>query len=41
MCFKGLPNFRETKIRLLRADTVAEVKEVLNLIGETYKDMGA
>lgn len=41
VCFKGLPNFRETKIRLLRADTVAEVKEVLNLIGGTYKDMGA
>ncbi|MBQ0075052.1 MAG: tRNA-dihydrouridine synthase family protein [Prevotella sp.] len=32
--FKGIPNFRETRIKLLRADTVKEVKEVMEAIRE-------
>lgn len=27
--FKGIPNFRDTRIRMLRADTLAELEEVL------------
>ena len=27
--FKGIPNFRETRIKMLRADTLAELEEVL------------
>lgn len=36
VCFKGLPNFRELKIKLLRAETVADVKECLATIAENY-----
>lgn len=32
--FKGIPNFRETRIKLLRAATVKEVKEVMEEIRE-------
>jgi nifR3 family TIM-barrel protein len=34
--FPGLPNFRELKIRLLRAETSAEVTEILDEILEKY-----
>ncbi len=34
--FPGLPNFRDMKIRLLRAETSDEINEILNLIVSTY-----
>lgn len=34
--FPGLPNFRELKIMLLRAETGAEINEILNKIVEVY-----
>lgn len=34
--FPGLPNFRELKIKLLRAETAVEVNEILNAIVEIY-----
>ena len=34
--FPGLPNFRELKIKLLRAETGNEVNEILNTIVEIY-----
>jgi len=34
--FPGLPNFRELKIKLLRAETGSEVNEILNTIVEIY-----
>jgi len=37
--FPGLPNFRELKVRLLRAETNVEVIEILDEIVEKYGDM--
>jgi len=34
--FPGLPNFRELKIKLLRAETAVEVNEILSTIVEIY-----
>ncbi len=34
--FKGIPNFRETRIRLLRADTEKELFDILNEIQERF-----
>lgn len=34
--FKGIPNFRETRIRMLRADTLKELDSVLDEIAERY-----
>ncbi len=34
--FKGIPNFRETRIRLLRAETHSELLELLDLIMEKF-----
>ena len=34
--FKGIPNFRETRIRLLRAETHAELLEILQEIQERF-----
>ncbi|MDE6682600.1 MAG: tRNA dihydrouridine synthase DusB [Muribaculaceae bacterium] len=34
--FKGIPNFRETRIRLLRAETHSELLELLDLIMENF-----
>ena len=34
--FPGLPNFRELKIKLLRAETADEINEILNTIVEMY-----
>ena len=34
--FPGLPNFRELKIELLRAETNEKVNEILNKIVDTY-----
>lgn len=34
--FKGIPNFRETRIRMLRADTLKELYSVLDEIAERY-----
>jgi nifR3 family TIM-barrel protein len=34
--FPGLPNFRELKIKLLRAETAGEINEILNNIVEIY-----
>lgn len=34
--FKGLPNFRETRIAMLRADTVDELFDIFNRIKEEY-----
>jgi tRNA-dihydrouridine synthase len=36
--FPGLPNFRELKIKLLRAETAVEVNEILNSIVTIYGD---
>ena len=33
---KGLPNFRQTRIRMLRADTLAELMDILAETEETY-----
>ncbi len=35
--FKGLPDFRQMKIRLLRADTAEEVASCLDEIAQTYR----
>jgi len=37
--FPGLPNFRELKIKLLRAETNADVIEILDEIVEKYGDV--
>lgn len=34
--FKSIPNFRETRIKMLKADTLAELNELLNHIEHTY-----
>lgn len=34
--FKGIPNFRDTRIRMLRADTLKELDSVLDEIAERY-----
>jgi nifR3 family TIM-barrel protein len=34
--FKGLPNFRNLKIEMLRADSAEQLNEILNRISETY-----
>ncbi|MDE5791637.1 MAG: tRNA dihydrouridine synthase DusB [Muribaculaceae bacterium] len=34
--FKGIPNFRETRIRLLRAETHSELLELLDIIMEKF-----
>lgn len=34
--FKGIPNFRETRIKLLRAETEAELFSLLDYIAETF-----
>ncbi|MCM1319877.1 MAG: tRNA dihydrouridine synthase DusB [Muribaculaceae bacterium] len=34
--FKGIPNFRETRIRMLRADTLAELENILDEISEKF-----
>ena len=34
--FKGIPNFRETRIKLLRADTERELFDILNYIDEEF-----
>ncbi len=34
--FPGLPNFRDLKIKLLRAETAGEINEILNTIVEVY-----
>ena len=33
LSFKGIPNFKETRIRLLKAETAAEIKEILGRLG--------
>ena len=30
--FKGIPNFRETRIRMLRAETVAELFDIMDSV---------
>ena len=34
--FKGIPNFRETRIAMLQARTFAELNDILNYIEATY-----
>lgn len=34
--FKGIPNFRDTRIAMLQAKTYAELREILNHIEQTY-----
>ena len=34
--FKGLPDFKEIRLRLLTSQDVGEIKEILNLIESTY-----
>lgn len=34
--FKGLPNFRETRIRMLRADTLKELESVLDEVADRF-----
>ena len=36
--FKGIPNFRETRIRMLRAETVEELFAIIEEIRETLKN---
>lgn len=36
--FKNLPNFRETKIAMLRSDSVDEIEQILKRIAEQYSD---
>jgi tRNA-dihydrouridine synthase len=36
--FKGIPNFKETRIAMLRANTQAELFEILDRVGERVKD---
>ncbi len=38
LTFKGLPNFRPLKIRMLRSESVEELHEIYDTIIETYKD---
>ena len=33
---KGIPNFKETRIRMLRADTLDELSKILDEIEEKY-----
>lgn len=35
--FKGIPNFRDTRIKMLRAETVAELFEILDYIEQNYQ----
>ena len=35
--FKGIPNFRDTRIKMLRAETVAELFEILDYIEENFQ----
>ena len=35
--FKGIPNFRDTRIKMLRAETVAELFEILNYIEQNFQ----
>lgn len=37
--FKGIPNFRETRIRMLRADTVAELTDILEESREVIRSL--
>ncbi len=37
--FKGIPNFRETRIRLLRADTAGELEEILQEVERNFFGM--
>jgi tRNA-dihydrouridine synthase len=39
--FKGLPDFKETRVKLLRADTLAEVDALLWQIVERWGRMPA
>ena len=39
--FKGLPDFKETRVKLLRADTFAEVNSLLDQIAERWGRMPA
>lgn len=34
--FKGIPDFRQTRIAMLRADTASELNEILDIIQEKY-----
>jgi tRNA-dihydrouridine synthase len=34
--FKGIPNFRETRIAMLKANTFAELDEILNFVEEKF-----
>ena len=34
--FKGIPNFRETRIAMLKANTYSELDSILNLVEEKY-----
>ncbi len=34
--FKGIPDFRQTRIAMLRADTASELNEILDIIEEKY-----
>ena len=34
--FKGIPNFKETRIAMLRAETVEDLNNILNHIEETF-----
>ena len=35
--FKGIPNFRPTRIAMLRASTVEELFEIMDGIGERFE----
>jgi tRNA-dihydrouridine synthase len=38
--FKGLPNFRQTRIAMLRAETVDELFEIMESIRPLVKEVG-
>ena len=37
--FKGIPNFKETRIAMLRANTLSELFEILDRVGEMIKNL--
>jgi hypothetical protein len=38
LTFKGLPNVRPLKIRMLRSESVEELHEIFDTIIETYRE---
>ncbi len=41
VCFKGLPDYKETRVRLLRAETFEEVESLISFIVDRWGEMPA